>query len=376
MSAINELIDKKNQLNKLSRKLENARYSVAKASQEVEFKDEVVKRGEENKGYGSGCAFIVIIVLLLWISFFYPAYSASPDDFGLLILGIITPAGIITYCLYEIISQIFYQKEREAKYKKTLNKKENLNSKKNKIYYQSKKIEKEIVKMEKTYHINLVEHFTKNYDKNKNKELDVLEIKDDYLNYLKANQDKIIEISEKMGEDYIHTLIKINDKLNLKRSSLNTTLSEILKLKQGFDSATNIESLEELLKNEIQYYNSLLANSLFMASSLVNNDRITFRTIYEKFDKLNFFNTNYENQTLSLLSNINNNLQKILIEIYNMNASITSAIEDLTFATQENTEKISKELKSIDSSINFNTLVASINAYQNYKTNKNTKSLR
>ena len=59
-----------------------------------------------------------------------------------------------------------------------------------------------------------------------------------------------------------------------------------------------------------------------------------------------------------------------------MNASITSAIEDLTFATQENTEKISKELKSIDSSINFNTLVASINAYQNYKTNKNTKSLR
>ena len=230
--------------------------------------------------------------------------------------------------------------------------------------------------MEKTYHINLVEHFTKNYDKNKNKELDVLEIKDDYLNYLKANQDKIIEISEKMGEDYIHTLIKINDKLNLKRSSLNTTLSEILKLKQGFDSATNIESLEELLKNEIQYYNSLLANCLFMASSLVNNDRITFRTIYEKFDKLNFFNTNYENQTLSLLSNINNNLQKILVEINNMNASITSAIEDLTFATQENTEKISKELKSIDSSINFNTLVASINAYQNYKTNKNTKSLR
>lgn len=365
MIKINELIDKKNQLNKLRRKLNDARNSVEK--QRIEK-----PKPETSSLYG--CTFTVVAVSLLWILFWYPILDKESNPIEYILVYF--PAGFVIYVVVGIINQSNLDKVVKADYKKSLNKKENLNRQKNKIYYQSKKIEKEVVKMEKTYHINLVEHFTKNYDKNKNKELDVLEIKDDYLNYLKANQDKIIEISEKMGEDYIHTLIKINDKLNLKRSSLNTTLSEILKLKQGFDSATNIESLEELLKNEIQYYNSLLANSLFMASSLVNNDRITFRTIYEKFDKLNFFNTNYENQTISLLSNINNNLQKILIEINNMNASITSAIEDLTFATQENTEKISKELKSIDSSINFNTLVASINAYQNYKTNKNTKSLR
>lgn len=231
-------------------------------------------------------------------------------------------------------------------------------------------VHQEIKKLEENYHNKLVEHFISNYDKDNNGEIDVLENKDDYLKYLKSYQEKIIEISERMGEDYIHVLVKINDKLNLKREGINKSLVEIMKIKNKFDEFSNIEVYDTFIKNELQYYNSLLANALYMSSSLVNNDRITFRTIYERFDKLNVFNTHYENQTLNLLNSINNNLKEIIREINNLNLSVTSAIEDLTYATQEQTDKITQELKSLDSSINFNTLVTGINAYQNYKTNK------
>lgn len=222
----------------------------------------------------------------------------------------------------------------------------------------------------------MVKHFRTNYDKNNNGEIDILENKNDFLKYLQSYQDKIIEVSEKMGDDYIHILVKINDKLNLKRETINKSLVEIMKINNGFSQSSNIEVYESFINDEIQYYNSLLANSLFMASSLVNNDRITFRTIYEKFDKLNIFNSHYENQTLNLLNSINHNLNKIIQEIKDLNFSVTSALQDLTYATQENTEKITQELKTLDSSVNFNTLIVGINAYQNYKINKNTKSLR
>ena len=238
------------------------------------------------------------------------------------------------------------------------------------------KLKKEVSKLEIEYCLKFKNHFKTNYDKNNNGEIDILENKNDFLKYLTSNQDKIIEVSEKMGEDYIHVLVKINDKLNLKRDNINKSLVEILKIQNGFNQFSNIEIYESFIKNEIQYYNTLLANSILMVSSLINNDRITFRTIYEKFDKLNIFNSHYENQTLDLLNSVNNNLKDVIKEINDMNLAVTSAIDDLAFVTQENTNKITEELKKIDTSVNFNTLVAGINAYQNYRINTKTKSLK
>tara|TARA_B100001939_G_C16745212_1_gene531483 strand:- start:248 stop:484 length:237 start_codon:yes stop_codon:yes gene_type:complete len=77
-----------------------------------------------------------------------------------------------------------------------------------------------------------------------------------------------------------------------------------------------------------------------------------------------------------LLNSVNNNLKDVIKEINDMNLAVTSAIDDLAFVTQENTNKITEELKKIDTSVNFNTLVAGINAYQNYRINTKTKSLK
>lgn len=238
------------------------------------------------------------------------------------------------------------------------------------------KIKKEISLLKKKYYKKLKTHFIQFYDKNNNGELDILEDSDDYMNLLQENQDKIIEISEKMGMEYIDPLIKIDEKLRTKRESLNLTLNKILKPDNNYDDKLNIETLEKFLKEEVHTYNLLLTNSLFMVSSLIANDRITFRRIYEKFDKLNMFNSHYENQTIQLLNDVNENLVRLLTKIDNLNNSISASIANMNYITEKNSKELSGQLEKVNSSIKLNTFIAGVNAYQNYKTNKNTKSLR
>ena len=113
-----------------------------------------------------------------------------------------------------------------------------------------------------------------------------------------------------------------------------------------------------------------------MVSSLIANDRITFRRIYEKFDKLNMFNSHYENQTIQLLNDVNENLVRLLTKIDNLNNSISASIANMNYITEKNSKELSGQLEKVNSSIKLNTFIAGVNAYQNYKTNKNTKSLR
>jgi hypothetical protein len=234
----------------------------------------------------------------------------------------------------------------------------------------------EVKSLEKKYFDKLVTHFTNIYDSNKNGELDIIENSDDYMKILQKNQDKILEISEKMGVEYIDPLVKIDEKLNLKRESLNLTLKKILEPAANYDDEINIEILDQYLRNEIQTYNVILTNSLFMVSSLIANDRITFRKIYEKFDSLNMFNSNYENQTIKLLSNVNRNLVQLLSDIDDLNQSISQSIANLAYVTEESSNKLSSQLEKVNSSIDLNTLVTGITAYQAYKINKNIKSLK
>jgi len=373
---LNEVLNKKKQIEKVNNDIRALEQKVREIGSNIGT-SESVYHSNNFDNVGANCLSLILLFGGgIWIYTGYDIFygSESWNFFSIVITHL--PLTILVPYFWSVFSLGFKTGDAKNKIFKYSKQKKNIEKEVNNLKELIPNLNQEIIKLEKDYHNELVKHFKTNYDNNNNGEIDSLENKDDFLKYLKANQDKIIEVSEKMGDDYIHVLVKINDKLNLKRESINKSLAEVMKIKNGFSESSNIDVYESFIKDEIQYYNSLLANSLFMASSLVNNDRITFRTIYEKFDKLNIFNSHYENQTLELLNSINNNLVKIIQEINDLNFSITSAIEDLTYATQENTEKITQELQNIDSSINFNTLVAGINAYQNYKISKNTKSLR
>ena len=53
--------------------------------------------------------------------------------------------------------------------------------------------------------------------------------------------------------------------------------------------------------------------------------------------------------------------------IGDLNQNVTSAIEDLTYVTEQNTRMLSEQLNSINSGINVSNLISAVNTYQTYK---------
>lgn len=210
------------------------------------------------------------------------------------------------------------------------------------------------------------------FDKDKNGIIDVIEDNNEFNQLFKKHQNIVIEKGKEFNQNYTHQFIKVSNYLKEKRSNLQLIFEHIKKVE-------NEEDFNEyvlILENDIHLYNLLLINSLSLLVSLIEDDQITFYDIYERFDKLNIFNSNWENEVSNKLSDVNFNLRTIMFEIRDMGNKIVKSIEDLTFITSESIRMLDNRLGEIDSSIKTNNLLTLINTYQTYKINKNTKGLR
>jgi len=116
-----------------------------------------------------------------------------------------------------------------------------------------------------------------------------------------------------------------------------------------------------------------------MIGALVNEDLITFYEIYESFDKLGIYNSNWENEVSEKLANIEDKFDDLMYSIYQMESNIVNEISNLSYITQESFKElnlsVTSQLKEVESSINTNNLLSAIQTYQLYKINKNTKGL-
>jgi len=179
-----------------------------------------------------------------------------------------------------------------------------------------------------------------------------------------------------IDKNYIHQFVKVSNFIKTKKQNTQKIFESIR------DTSTQ-EELEErvnLLKNQIHSYELLLFHSINMIGALVSEDLITFYEIYESFDKLGMFNSNWENEVSEKLTNIGDKLDDLMYSIYNMEQNIVSELSHLSYVTQESFEDLNRsvtsQLKEVESSINTNNLLTGIQAYQLYKINKNTRSLR
>ena len=215
---------------------------------------------------------------------------------------------------------------------------------------------------------SLIEEF----DKDDNGIIDVIEGDDDFMLLFKKHQKKIIELDK----DYIKKFVKISNYLKTKRGNIQDVFSSI----KNTDNEIRLDNTVGILKNQIHTYELLLFHSLNMITSIVEDDLIVFYEIYESFDKLNMFNSNWENEVSQKLSNIGEGLSELMSSINSMERNIVSGLTELSYVTQEGFKElgnsVTRELQSIDSSIKFNNLLTGIQTYQMYKINKNTKFLR
>jgi hypothetical protein len=217
---------------------------------------------------------------------------------------------------------------------------------------------------------NSINKVTSKLDKDGNGQVDLLE-GDAFNTLLTKNQKIIIGIDK----NYIQKFVKIS--LYLKNKKKNTQL-----IFESIKDSKNKEELNELvslLKNQIHTYELLVFHSISMITSLVESDLITFYEIYESFDQLGVFNSNWENEVTNKLTDIGDGIKDLMYSINSMENNIVNSLGTLTYTTMDSfselNNSITSQLNSIDSSINFNNLLTGIQTYQMYKINKNTKRL-
>ncbi len=226
------------------------------------------------------------------------------------------------------------------------------------------KLQKENLRIKNLYESQ--NNVLKEFDNDGNGEIDIVD-GTDFNNLLKKHQAKIIEIDK----NYILKFVRISSYIKTKKENIQTIFSSI----KETENQTELNEFVGILKNEIHNYNIVLYSSLSMITSLIKEDMITFYEIYESFDKLNIFNSNWENEVSIKLNNIGEGINSLMYTIQEMGDNIVSELGNLSYVTEDLNESVVTQLKEVESSVNANNLLSGIQSYQLYKINKNTKNL-
>ena len=212
----------------------------------------------------------------------------------------------------------------------------------------------------------LIVELKKELDSDNDNTIDIIQHDNEFMKILKSNQKVVLEFEKSENRDFTKQFVKLSSFLVEKESNLQKIYLRVSDINQ----LEFFENFKENLLNQIHFYNVLRINSLQMLSSFVDDDRITFYIIYEKFDKLGVWNTNFENQLLSKIDLLNSNINRLISEFNNMSDSIDNSVSELISITEENTSSLSKKLGEIGSKLDTSNILNTINTYQNYKTNK------
>ncbi len=262
--------------------------------------------------------------------------------------------------------------DEHLSYRKNISNLEILSDCDKKIYNHIKKIYSDLIEdtIEEIKRRRNITYETciKELDENNDSEIDLFE--NELIKILEQNQEKIIL----KDRNYVQQFIKISSYLNTKKNNIQVIFNSLKELKTDFQ----IEERKGLIKNQIFTYELLLFNSINMLTALIDDNMIVFFEIYEKFDKLNIFNSNWENEISNKLNNIDKKLDDVINSIDKMETKLVHEIQNLSYTTQSSFDNlnisVSKHLSEINSKLNINNLLNGIQTYQLYKINKNTKN--
>jgi hypothetical protein len=116
-----------------------------------------------------------------------------------------------------------------------------------------------------------------------------------------------------------------------------------------------------------------------MISALVNNKMFIFYEIYEFFDKLGIFESNWQTKVIGRLDDINISLKEIHTSILDLDKTLQQSLDNLTYCMENSfsdlESTISKELQSVNSNIQFNNLLTAIQTRKLYQIRTDTRRL-
>jgi len=252
---------------------------------------------------------------------------------------------------------------------------------------------------------NRRENRNKNSDENKRKYLELINdikikfansenkvslLENDFQKLLTRKENELIEIDKKENKNYVHQFIKVSNYINKKRNHIQqifedmTNVNNVQKVQisgkiKDFERPKDPEKeLNDLpnkidqLEKSIILYEQVIIHGINMISSLLNNKLFTFYQIYEFFDGIGIYENNWQNKMTEKLDEINNTLKII-------DKHLEEGLDNLTYCFEnsfiELGDSISKELQNINSNLQFNNLMTTIQTRKLYQIRKDTKQL-
>ena len=256
-----------------------------------------------------------------------------------------------------------------------------------------------------------IQNRLKNVDRLKIKLSEIQEIKIiDISDYKKIIIDNEKNILEKGGDNQLFSFMKIDTFLRDYRERIINDISgldevldvELLKFKiksegqrndldkitenledasallegrstKGFEA--NLDKIFDLgnimkpaLENQIKTMEFYRNMAVVMIVFYLDDKKIRYFELYEAFEKLGVFDSTWQKNVLNKLDNIEIRLTQMSNQLTELNQNFISL--------SESSENIVLELKEINSSVMTNNMLQAITAYQTWRINKNTKSLR
>ena len=195
------------------------------------------------------------------------------------------------------------------------------------------------------------------FDKDQNGELDILDCDDVLLDIVEKNQDTIVEIDFKL----IKSFVSLNNYIKIKKSNLK----RIFKILQGVEENSQLEIVLEVLRMSIKNYDLLVIHSTNMVVSVLTKDMISYYEIYETFDNLGVFESNWEKEISrkitsidSKLTDVISSLKQVCNSIYSMEKTISNDMKNLTYYSRKSYDtlnsSVKEELRSINNGIKLN----------------------
>jgi hypothetical protein len=147
--------------------------------------------------------------------------------------------------------------------------------------------------------------------------------------------------------DYLLKFVKLDSFLNTKRKSLINIHKEVINTK---DEDFIFKTIPVLIK-QIEYYNQLLLLSINMIVALKKNKMILFFKIYETFDQIGIFDSNWEKLILNKMDELNMSIKNLVNQIQEMEIRLHQKIEDLGFEIQSSIDQMKENVIDEVSSI-------------------------
>ena len=171
-------------------------------------------------------------------------------------------------------------------------------------------------------------------------------------------------------EDLKSKLIQDSQSNNLDKLSedLQANLDRLEgKRPRGFDASfDSLLSVGHVFKGTYENYNKTLEYYKNIAKTMVifylNDNKISYFEIHQAFEKLGVFDSTWQKNLMSKMSNIESNLNRISNDLTQMNNNFEQLINQ--------SEKITNELQAINSSVKTGNMIQAISAYQSWRINR------